>query len=120
MLTPLERQYFKYVHDITQPNIKVAFTKHAMPYASALGGGVGLAARVATPFISAIPTAAAISLPMISNAVGGGYAMAEHLMNEDDLKTEELKALIMKYKMLTAKLDRKISNRRERKEGKNG
>ena len=48
----------------------------------------------------------------MAGRVGGeSLAQAERTINEAELKTEKLKAAIIKYKILTARLNREINNR---------
>ena len=91
------------------------FIKVANPL-STLGTAGSLAFRGITPLVGAVPTLAATAIPISGMVMGGGAHVAETAINEDSLDTETLKALIVKYKQLTAQLERDIANKRRKLE----
>lgn len=66
-----------------------------------------------TPVIGTIPALAAASIPLTGMTLGTGLHGAERAINEDELETEKLKALIVKYKQMTAKLEREVAAKLE-------
>lgn len=82
---------------------KTAATALAIPIGASLGA--------ASTLIANAPGAIAKALPIIGTSGGSAISSAEHILGEDDVNTEKLKAAIAKYKLLTAKLDREINTR---------
>ena len=80
-----------------------------------ISAGVGATAGLVTPVLAQAaamtPRIVSGGIPVAGQVVGGGVNIGEHALNQDELETEKLKALIAKYKMLTAKLDREIKLR---------
>lgn len=70
-----------------------------------------------TPVIGTVPALAAASVPLTGMTLGGGIHAAERAINEDEVETEKLKALIIKYKQMTAKLEREIASKLEEAQG---
>lgn len=66
-----------------------------------------------TPVIGTIPALAAASIPLTGMTLGSGLHGAERAINEDELETEKLKALIVKYKQMTARLEREVAAKLE-------
>lgn len=82
---------------------KTAATALAIPVGASLGAVSTLVANT--------PGAIAKTIPIVGTSGGSAISGAEHILSEDDINTEKLKAAIVKYKILTAKLDREINTR---------
>lgn len=82
-------------------------TKVAAPLIPLVGAGLGASAALA----GVGSNLAMKAVPAIGEATGGTVAEAERLVSEDDLTTEQLKAQIIKYRILTAQLDKELNRR---------
>lgn len=92
-------------------------TKHAATaLINAASNVASLGVNAVTPIISLGAGGAINALPYTGQAIGAGIYNAEHMMNEDEKKTEELKAIIAKYKQMAAMLDREINVRKQQLE----
>lgn len=103
-----DENWTSYHNDVVDGIIKSA--------ASVVGSAstaMSLGMKGVTPIIGTIPALAAASVPLTGMTLGSGIHAAERSINEDDLQTEKLKALIIKYKQMTAKLEREIASKLE-------
>lgn len=83
-------------------------TKIAHPLLTpVLAGGITLG----TSFLANTPKLLSAGIPVVGSAGGKTLAAGEKAVNEDDLDTEVLKAKIIKYRILTAQLDRELNKR---------
>lgn len=89
--------------DVTETVVKTAATAIAIPIGGLLGASATMLANA--------PGIVAKTIPMVGQTGGTAISSVEHLIGEDDVNTEKLKAAIAKYKLLTAKLDREINTR---------
>ena len=89
--------------DVTDTVVKTAATAVAIP----IGGLIGASATM----LSNAPSIISKAIPIVGQTGGTAISGAEHIIGEDDVNTEKLKAAIAKYKLLTAKLDREINTR---------
>ena len=80
-----------------------------VPLASA---GLGFATSV----VNNVPRAIETAVPLVASSTGKSLVEVERMINENDLTTEKLQAKIIKYKLLTAKLDREINKRFSKKD----
>ena len=87
--------------------------KSASSIVGSASTAMSLGMKGVTPIIGTIPALAAASVPLTGMTLGSGIHAAERSINEDDLQTEKLKALIIKYKQMTAKLEREIASKLE-------
>lgn len=98
-----DSEWNSFCDDITETVAKTAATAVAIPIGGFIGGGATLLANT--------PGMIAKSIPLVGQTGGVVISGVEHLVGEDNINTEKLKAAIAKYKLLTAKLDREINTR---------
>lgn len=98
-----DKDWTLFCDEIVDLVTKTAATAVAIPIGASLGAASTLLANA--------PGAIAKALPVIGTSGGSAISSAEHILSEDDINTEKLKAAIVKYKLLTAKLDREINTR---------
>lgn len=98
-----DSEWNSFCDDVTETVAKTAATAVAIP----IGGLIGASATM----LANAPSIVAKTIPIIGQTGGTAISGAEHIIGEDDVNTEKLKAAIAKYKLLTAKLDREINTR---------
>lgn len=96
-------EWNSFCNDVTDTVVKTAATAVAIP----IGGLIGASATM----LANAPSIVSKTIPIIGQTGGTAISGAEHIIGEDDINTEKLKAAIAKYKLLTAKLDREINTR---------
>lgn len=79
---------------------------------SGISTATSLGFKGLTPLIGAAPALAAAAIPTTGFVLGGASHIAEHGLNEDELSTEKVKALIVKYNQMAALLEREIANKK--------
>lgn len=99
-----DESWSRHDDEVVDTITKVAIAPLVAPV---VAGGITLG----TSFLANAPKLLSLGIPVVGSAGGRTLAAGEKSINEDDLDTELLKAKIIKYRILTAQLDRELNKR---------
>lgn len=99
-----DESWSRHDDEVVDTITKVAIAPLVAPM---VAGGITLG----TSFLANAPKLLSLGIPVVGSAGGKTLAAGERSINEDDLDTELLKAKIIKYRILTAQLDRELNKR---------